>query len=189
MTTLPNGDRHGLVFGLAGYSGAGKTTLAEQLIAIFTKRGMNVASIKHAHHNFDPDQPGKDSWRHRQAGSRQMIISSARRRVKFTETPDGDEADLNTLLGEINPADVVLIEGYKSIDFQKVEIYRADLNRPPLFPSHQGIKLIATDTDIADCPLPQVDLNDAEAVANAIGFHLEKISGGKTFRGGKHDHP
>ena len=164
-------NRHGVVFGLAGFSGAGKTTLAEQLITIFTARGMNVASIKHAHHQFDPDQPGKDSWRHRKAGSRQMIISSARRRVKFTETPDGDEADLNTLLTELTPADLVLIEGFKSIDFPKVEIFRASLGHPPLYETHPGVRLIATDTAIEDCPLPQVDLNTPEAVADAILEH------------------
>ena len=84
--------RHGFVFGLAGYSGAGKTSLAEKIISALVARGHNVASIKHAHHHFDPDTPGKDSWRHRKAGASQMLISSALRRVKFTETPDKNEA-------------------------------------------------------------------------------------------------
>ena len=171
MTALPNINRHGVVFGLAGFSGAGKTTLAEILIANFTTRGMNVASIKHAHHDFDPDQPGKDSWRHRKAGAQEMIISSARRRVKFTEVADGDEADLNTLLGEISPADLVLIEGYKKIDFPKVEIYRASLGHPFIYQTCPGVELIATDSPLENCPLPQLDLNKPDAIAEAILNH------------------
>ena len=171
MTTLPNIKNHGLVFGLAGFSGAGKTTLAEILIADFTARGMRVASIKHAHHDFDPDQPGKDSWRHRKAGAVEMIISSARRRVKFTEAPDGDEADLNTLLGEINPADLVLIEGYKTIDFPKIEIFRARLGHPFIHETCPGVELIATDSPLEGCPLPQLDLNTPDAIAEAILNH------------------
>ena len=172
MTALPNITRHRIVFGLAGFSGAGKTTLAETLIRYFAEqKGLNVASIKHAHHDFDPDQPGKDSWRHRKAGARQMVISSARRRVKFTETPDGDEADLNTLLGEISPADLVLIEGYKKIDFPKVEIYRASLGHPFIHETFPGVELIATDSPLQDCPLPQLDLNAPHAVAEAILSH------------------
>ena len=95
--------RHGFVFGLAGYSGAGKTSLAEKIISVLVARGHNVASIKHAHHHFDPDTPGKDSWRHRKAGASQMLISSALRRVKFTETPDKNEAGLPALLEELSP--------------------------------------------------------------------------------------
>ena len=171
MTTLSNIAKHGLVFGLAGLSGAGKTTLAEQIIASIVQRGKSIASIKHAHHQFDPDQPGKDSWRHRKAGASEMIISSANRRVHFTETPDGNEGDLNTLLGELSPHDVVLIEGFKQIDFPKVEIYRASLGNPPLYLSRPGIRLVATDEPISDCPHPQVDLNNAEAVVDAIFSH------------------
>jgi len=100
-----------------------------------------------------------------------MIISSANRRVHFTETPDGNEADLNTLLGELSPHDVVLVEGFKQIDFPKMEIYRASLGNPPLYLSRPGIRLVATDEPISDCPHPQVDLNNAEAVVDAIFSH------------------
>ena len=177
MTPLPNSDvsanlnlnhNHGLVFGLAALSGTGKTTLAEQLIRIFVRRGYKTSSIKHAHHDFDPDTPGKDSWRHRKAGTAEMIISSSQRRVKFTETPALDEADLPTLLEELTPADIVLVEGFKSVDFPKVEIYRAALGHDPLYPGLAGIRMIATDTPLDDCPLPQADLNDPEAVADLI---------------------
>ncbi|MCE2517297.1 MAG: molybdopterin-guanine dinucleotide biosynthesis protein B [Alphaproteobacteria bacterium] len=162
------GQRHGLVFGLAALSGTGKTTLAEQLIRIFVERGYRTSSIKHAHHEFDPDTPGKDSWRHRKAGTSEMIISSSRRRVKFTETPDQDEADLPTLLAELSPADIVLVEGFKSIDFPKVEIHRAAMGHGFLYPQLAGIRMIATDTPLGDCPLPQADLNSPEAVADLI---------------------
>lgn len=168
MTLIPNIDRHGLVFGLAAMSGTGKTTLAEKLIKIFTERGYKISSIKHAHHQFDPDTPGKDSWRHRKAGAAEMLISSSQRRVKFTETPNLDEADLPTLLGELSPADIVLVEGFKSIDFPKVEIHRAEISNDVLYPNLTGIKMIATDVVLADCPIPQADLNDAAAVADLI---------------------
>jgi molybdopterin-guanine dinucleotide biosynthesis protein B len=166
--TLPNAARHGTVFGLAGFSGSGKTTLAEKLIRELTKRGFSLASIKHAHHAFDPDTPGKDSWRHRKAGASQMLISSSLRRVHFTETPDGREADLNTLLGELMPADMVLVEGFKDIDFPKIEIWRAATGNPFLYPERPGIFAVAADTPLPDCPLPVLDLNVEAAIADAI---------------------
>jgi len=168
MTSLPNAARHGMVFGLAGYSGSGKTTLAEKLIQVLTERGYTLASIKHAHHAFDPDTPGKDSWRHRKAGASQMLISSALRRVHFTETPDRKEADLDTLLGELQPADMVLVEGFKDIDFPKIEIWRKATGNPFLYPERPGIKAVASDIPLPDCPLPVLDLNDAGAIADAI---------------------
>lgn len=165
---LSNIKKHGLVFGLAGLSGTGKTTLAEQLISIFCAKNFHVATIKHAHHEFDPDTPGKDSWRHRKAGAQQMIISSKTRRVKFTETPSGDEADLNTLLGELDPADVVLVEGFKAIDFPKVEIHRQSLGHEFLYKKLPGIKIIATDHFYDDLELEQIDLNNPDAIAERI---------------------
>ena len=164
--------RHGFVFGLAGYSGAGKTSLAEKIISALVARGHNVASIKHAHHHFDPDTPGKDSWRHRKAGASQMLISSALRRVKFTETPDKNEAGLPALLEELSPADFVLVEGFKKIDFPKIEIWRQETGRPFLYPELPGIRMVASDTPLPDCPLPVLDLNDTEAIASAIEGRL-----------------
>ena len=170
---------HGFVFGLAGLSGSGKTTLAEKLIAALVSRGYRVASIKHAHHAFDPDTPGKDSWRHRKAGASQILVSSALRRVRFTETPEGDEAGLETLLAELAPADFVLVEGFKSVDFPKIEIWRQETGHDFLYPQHPGIKALASDTplgdvSLGDCPLPVFDLNDTDAIADAVIKRLEK---------------
>jgi molybdopterin-guanine dinucleotide biosynthesis protein B len=172
MTSFPEAGKHGFVFGLAGFSGSGKTTLAEKLISALCQRGFSVASIKHAHHAFDADTPGKDSWRHRKAGATQMIVSSSLRRVKFTETPDGDEADLNTLLGEINPADFVLVEGYKNLDFPKIEIWREEEANPFLHETRPGIRIVASDTALPECPLPVLDLNNIESIADAVEKRL-----------------
>ena len=170
--SLDNG-RHGFVFGLAGYSGSGKTTLAERLIAELTARGHRVSSVKHAHHAFDPDTPGKDSWRHRKAGAREMVVSSSVRRVKFTETPDGDEAGLETVLAELAPADFVLVEGYKDANFPKIEVWREETGHPFLHGSRPGIRVVASDTPVPGCPLTVLDLNDVAAVADAVEGRLE----------------
>ena len=162
------GDKHGIVFGLAGFSGAGKTTLAEGLIKNFKSKGMHVATIKHAHHHFDADTPGKDSWRHRKAGAEQVIVASKNRQVHFIENEKETAPNLPTLLDTLSPTDVVIIEGFKNIDFPKVEIYRQELGREFLYPTLMGIFLIATDTHLTDCPLPQADLSDVAGLATTI---------------------
>ncbi len=158
---------HGLVFGLAGFSGSGKTVLAERLIEIFTSRGCFVSSIKHAHHDFDIDVEGKDSFRHRRAGSREFIISSSRRSVKFTESPS-IEPSLADLLGSLSPSDVVIVEGFKATDFPKIEVHRPSLGHPFLHPTCPGVIAIASDVPLADSPLPVFSLNDAALVADGI---------------------
>ena len=172
MTSFPEADKHGFVFGLAGYSGSGKTTLAVGLITELAARGHRVSSIKHAHHDFDPDEEGKDSWRHRAAGVRELVVSSRNRRVKFTETPDSGETDLATLVGELAPADFVIVEGYKEVDFPKIEVWRAETGNPFLHATHPGIRLVASDTPVPDCPLPVADLNDIKAIADLVEQRL-----------------
>ena len=167
-TQLPHLARHRFVIGLAGYSGSGKTTLAEKLITNITQRGFSLATIKHAHHAFDADVPGKDSWRHRKAGASQVLVSSAMRRIKFTETPNGNEADLNTLLGELLPSDIVLVEGYKTQPIPKIEIFRDQMDHPALYPAMPEIIAVASNIAIPDCPVPVLDLNDANAIADFI---------------------
>ena len=162
--------RHGYVIGLAGWSGSGKTTLAEKLIAALTARGLDVATIKHAHHAFDADTPGKDSSRHRAAGARQVIVSSHARSVVFTENREREEAALDSLLGALAPADIVIVEGFKREAIPKIEIHRAETGKPPLFPDDGLILALATKGAVApDGTPPQIlDLDDIEAIAAYI---------------------
>ena len=122
--------RHGLVIGLAGWSGSGKTTLAEKLIAGLNARGLDVATLKHAHHAFDADTPGKDSYRHRKAGARQVIVSSQARSVLFTENADLGESSLETLLNKLVPADIVIVEGYKREPIPRSKSFVRPLENP-----------------------------------------------------------
>ena len=167
--------RHGFVMGLAGWSGSGKTTLAEKLIAALTARGLDIATIKHAHHMFDADTPGKDSHRHRTAGSRQVIVSSKVRSVLFTENRDRDEARLEDLLDALAPAGIVIVEGYKREPIPKIEIFRAETGKPALFPDDDNIIAVATD-DPSTLPatrLPLLDLNDIDAIT----AHVCRLAG------------
>jgi len=162
--------RHGLVIGLAGWSGSGKTTLAEQLIAGLTARGLEIATIKHAHHGFDADKPGKDSYRHRAAGARQVIVSSKARSVLFTENGDHGEARLEDLLDALSPADIVIVEGYKREPIPKIEIFRLATGKPPLFTGDPQIIAVATDDAgalLAAAP-HLLDLNDVNAIITYI---------------------
>lgn len=160
-----------VVFGLAGWSGSGKTTLAEQLIAHFTAQGLNVATIKHAHHKFDADIPGKDSWRHRQAGAKQVLISSAARSVHFIEH-QAEEPPLEALLQRLEPCDLVLLEGFKQAPVPKLEIYRSDLQKPLLYPEDNFIIGLVSDVVLPDCKIAMLDRTDIYAIASFILRHL-----------------
>ena len=162
--------RHGLVIGLAGWSGSGKTTLAEQVISGLTARGLEVATIKHAHHGFDADKPGKDSYRHRAAGARQVVVSSQARSVLFTENRDRGERRLEELLNALSPADIVIVEGYKREPIPKIEIFRLATGKPPLFTADPQIIAVATDEDDALPATPPhlLDLNDVDAIITFI---------------------
>ena len=122
-------DRHGAVFGLAGWSGSGKTTLVEQVVSHLVGLGYDVATVKHAHHHFDADIPGKDSFRHRQAGARQVLVSSAQRSALFSEHAASDEPDLPQLLQQLAPADLVLVEGFKKYPIEKIEVFRPSVGK------------------------------------------------------------
>ncbi|MDC0476290.1 molybdopterin-guanine dinucleotide biosynthesis protein B [Alphaproteobacteria bacterium] len=161
-------DKHGAVFALAGWSGSGKTTLVEQLVAHLVGLGYDIATVKHAHHHFDADTPGKDSFRHRQAGSRQVLVSSAQRSALFTEHADNDEPDLLDLLGQLAPADLVIVEGFKKYPIGKIEIFRPSVGKPHLYPQDDLVMAVASDEQLDDCPLPVFDLSDVAAIANFI---------------------
>ncbi|MEW6313313.1 MAG: molybdopterin-guanine dinucleotide biosynthesis protein B [Pseudomonadota bacterium] len=158
------------VFGIAGYSGNGKTTLIERLIPALSAHGYTVSLVKHAHHDFDVDLPGKDSHRYRQAGASEVLVSSARRWALMHELRGAAELDLDAALARLSPCDIVLVEGYKVAPIPKLEVYRPAAGKPRL-PADAHIVAVASDEAI-DITLPLLDLNDAEAVARFILSYL-----------------
>jgi molybdopterin-guanine dinucleotide biosynthesis protein B len=159
------------IFGFAGWSGSGKTTLIEKLIPLFVQRGLKVSLIKHAHHTFDVDQPGKDSYRHRHAGCTEVLVSSSRRWALVHELRGAQEPGFPELIERLSPCDLVLVEGFKRERFPKLEVYRAATGEALLHPEDKDIVAIAADGRI-DTKLPQFELNDAAAIA---GFALKHL--------------
>jgi molybdopterin-guanine dinucleotide biosynthesis protein B len=166
------------VFGIAGYSGSGKTTLLEKLLPRFTALGLRISVIKHAHHNFDVDKPGKDSYRHRAAGASEVLLASSARWALMNELRGAPEPTLEACLSRLSPCDLVLVEGVKHDAIPKLEIYRPANGKPPLWPDNPHIVGIATDAVLNEPPahLPVLDLNDAEAIVRFILTTL-KING------------
>lgn len=160
------------VFGFAGWSGAGKTTLIEALIPRFTARSLRVSLIKHAHHAFDVDQPGKDSYRHRQAGATEVMVSSDTRWVLMHELRGAAEPTLEQQLARLSPCDLVLVEGYKRAALPKLEIHRRSLGKPLLHPDDPHVVAVASD-GIIDTALPRFDLNDLDAIATFVLHFLQ----------------
>ena len=159
------------IFGFAGWSGSGKTTLIERLIPLFVARGLKVSLIKHAHHSFDVDQPGKDSYRHRHAGCTEVLVGSSRRWVLMHELRGAAEPGFGELLERISPCDLLLVEGFKREKFPKLEVYRASVGEPLLHPDDPDIVAIACD-DALQTKLPRFDLNDAPAIADFVVRHV-----------------
>ncbi|HMM54893.1 MAG TPA: molybdopterin-guanine dinucleotide biosynthesis protein B [Candidatus Desulfobacillus sp.] len=160
-------------FGFAGYSGSGKTTLIEQLVRRFVAAGLKVSLIKHAHHGFDIDQPGKDSYRHREAGCSEVLLASGRRWVLMHELRGEAEPSLQAQLELLSPCDLALVEGFKSSGLiPKIEVYRPALGKPRIEPEFPNIVAVASDAPV-DTRLPLLDLNDPAAVAEFILRHLE----------------
>lgn len=156
------------IIGLAGWSGAGKTTLLTRVIPELTRRGVSVSTIKHAHHNFDLDTPGKDSYVHRSAGAREVLISSARRFALMHELRDQPERDLPELLRRLGPVDLVIIEGFKRHPHPKIETYRAEIGKPLLHPDDPHIVAIASDVDLPQVRLPRLSLDDVPAITDIM---------------------
>lgn len=159
------------VIGLAGWSGAGKTTLVAALIPALRARGLTVSTLKHAHHDFDVDQPGKDSFVHREAGAQEVLISSSRRLALMRELRGEPEPGLDALLVRLAPVDLVLVEGFKRERLPKIEIHRAANGKPFLFPDDPLVCALVSDSPPAACPLPQAGLDDVEAVAGLVCQH------------------
>jgi len=159
------------IFGFAGWSGSGKTTLIEKLIPLFVERRLRVSLIKHAHHSFDVDQPGKDSYRHRHAGCTEVLVSSSRRWALVHELRGAPEPGFEELARNIAPCDLLLVEGFKREKLPKLEVYRAATGEPLLHPQDPDIVGVATDRKL-ETRLPQFDLNDAPGIATFVVRHL-----------------
>ena len=155
------------IYGVVGYKNAGKTGLMERLVTEITGRGFSVSTLKHAHHSFDVDHPGKDSFRHRQAGAHQVLLSSRARWALMTELHDEEEAPLADLLTRLNPVDLVLVEGYKRDTHAKIEAYRNVTGNPLIARDDATIRAVASDTDL-DVTQPVFDLNDTTGIADFI---------------------
>ena len=159
------------VIGIAGFSGSGKTTLIEKVIPALVMEGLRISLIKHAHHEFDVDQPGKDSYRHRHAGCAEVLISSSKRWALMHELRGAAEPTLAEQLRHFAPCDLVIVEGYKSEPIPKIEVHRRANKTPLLFPTDPTVVAVATDEPL-ETALPQIDVDDAEGVARFIIQHL-----------------
>ncbi|HYG54632.1 MAG TPA: molybdopterin-guanine dinucleotide biosynthesis protein B [Burkholderiales bacterium] len=155
------------VFGFAGWSGSGKTTLIEKLIPRFAGAGLRVSLIKHAHHTFDVDKEGKDSYRHRQAGATEILVTSSRRWVLMHELRGAPEPTFEEQVKHISPCDLLIVEGFKHAPIPKLEVWRAATGEPLLHPNDPHIVAVATDSRV-ETRLPVLDLNDDRAIAEFI---------------------
>jgi molybdopterin-guanine dinucleotide biosynthesis adapter protein len=160
------------IFGFAGWSGSGKTTLIEQLIPRFVQRGLRVSLIKHAHHTFDVDHPGKDSYRHRHAGAAEILVTSSRRWVLMHELRGTQEPSFEEHVKRITACDLLLVEGFKFAPIPKLEVWRAATGEPLLHPNDPHIVAVASDAKI-ETKLPLLDLNDVEGISDFIVKKLE----------------
>jgi molybdopterin-guanine dinucleotide biosynthesis protein B len=158
-------------FGFAGWSGSGKTTLIEKLIPLFVARGVRVSLIKHAHHNFEVDKPGKDSYRHRHAGCSEVLVSSSRRWVLMHELRGAGEPSLEQHLERISSCDLLLVEGYKRERIPKLEVFRGTVGEGLLHPHDENIVAIASDRKL-DTALPQFDVNQPDPIAEFVLRHV-----------------
>lgn len=166
------------VFGFAGYSGSGKTTLIERVIPLCVGRGLKVSLIKHVHHRFDIDRPGKDSYRHREAGCTEVLLTSGLRWALMHELRGDAEPTLDEQLRLLAPCDLVLVEGFKASPIPKIEVYRPANGGTPLYLENPSIIAVATDAPLPEFPsrgLPLLDINDPRQVADFMLRHLEML--------------
>jgi len=156
------------IYGVTGWKNAGKTGLMERLVAEMVDRGLRVSTLKHAHHDTEVDYPGTDSFRHRQAGATEVVLSSPRRWAIMHELRDAPEPELDALLARLSPVDLVLIEGFKRAPHPKVEAHRMETGRALLAPENPTIRAVASNTAHPDLALPVLHLDDTRAIADFI---------------------
>jgi molybdopterin-guanine dinucleotide biosynthesis protein B len=159
------------VIGLAGWSGAGKTTLLIKLIPVLNGRGVTVSTLKHAHHGFDVDRPGKDSFEHRAAGAQEVLVASGRRWALVHELRGAPEPPLAALLARLSPVDLVIVEGFKAERHPKIEVHRAANGKPFLWPEVPNVRAIASDVAVPGAAVPVIPLDEVEAVTDAVLQH------------------
>lgn len=159
------------VLGLAGWSGSGKTTLTVRLIPVLIGRGLTVSTMKHAHHNFDVDQPGKDSYEHRRAGATEVLVASGRRWALMHELREESEPSKDDLIRHMTPVDLLLVEGFKRDAHDKLEVHRVGLGKPLLCPTDPCIVAVVSDGPLPDVARPVLDLSDVETIADFVIDH------------------
>jgi molybdopterin-guanine dinucleotide biosynthesis protein B len=161
------------VIGFAGWSGSGKTTLLTAVMPLLRAQGLRLSTVKHAHHGFDMDRPGKDSFRHREAGAREVLVVGGSRWALLHEArPEAAEPTLEALLARLAPVDLVLVEGFKTYPYPKIEVFRAALGKPPIWPGQADIVAVASDAPPAGCDREWLPLNEPLAVAGWIRHFL-----------------
>ena len=157
------------VFGIAGWSGSGKTTLITKLIPEIINRGRKVSTIKHTHHSFDIDKPGKDSHSHRLAGATEVLVGSSQKWALIHEDRENKkEADIDTLISRMEEVDLVLVEGFKNLNHTKIEIFRNALKKPTLFNNDNSIVAIVSDCKLPEADIPKLDFSDIKGIADFI---------------------
>ena len=161
------------VIGVVGWKNNGKTTLVVRLIEHLVARGYRVSTVKHAHHEADLDRPGKDSWRHREAGAAEVMLATARRWALVHELRDEPEPPLDAILARLSPADLVIVEGFKSLPHPKVEVHRAERGTPLIARDDPTIVAVASDEPLPDLAVPVLGLDDVPAIADLILRRLE----------------
>lgn len=159
------------IFGIAGWSGSGKTTLLTGLIPLLVRQGITVSTVKHAHHAFDVDQPGKDSYQHRAAGATEVMISSAARWALMHEHRGAPEPALADLIRNMTPVDLLLVEGFKHEGHEKLEVYRPTVGKPPLYREDAKVVAVASDAALPDATVPVLPIDDLDAIARFIMTH------------------
>lgn len=163
------------VIGVVGWKNNGKTTLVVRLVEHLVARGLRVVTVKHAHHGIDLDQPGKDSWRHREAGAAEVVLATSRRWILMHELKDEPEPPLTELLAKLAPADLVIVEGFKGTSLPKIEVHRAERGTALIARDDANVVAVASDVVLADLDVPVLHLDDIPAIAEMALRHAREV--------------